>query len=54
VNGQAIGLDGMSQSVSSAGPQWLAARIADLIADRDRLVPQLKSYYGTDVLFAAF
>jgi hypothetical protein len=54
VNGQAIGIDGMSQSTSTAGPQWLAGRCAELTADRDRLVLQMKSYYGTDLVWSVF
>lgn len=51
---QSIGLDGMSQSVATAGPQWLAARIQDLEQERDRLVQLLKTHYNTDITFAAF
>jgi hypothetical protein len=54
VSGQSIGIDGMSQSVSTAGPQWLSERIQELTAERDRLIAQVKAYFGTDLLFAAF
>jgi hypothetical protein len=54
IAGQAIGLDGMSQSTSTAGPQWLAMRIKDLNDDITRLTAQLKAYFGTDLMFFAF
>ena len=50
---QSIGLDGMSQSVGTAGPQWLAGRMNELIAERDRLVQQLKTHYATDMTMFA-
>lgn len=53
-NSQSIGIDGMSQSVATPGPQWLSQRMQDLTAERERLVTQLKSYYGTDILFGAW
>lgn len=49
VAGQSIGVDGLSQSVSTAGPQWLAGRIKELTAERDRLIDQLKGHYATDI-----
>lgn len=49
-----IGLDGLSQSVATAGPQWLAGRLQELTAERDRLVDQMKSHYGTDIQFTVF
>lgn len=51
---QSIGLDGMSQSTATAGPAWLAQRIQELMAERDRIVAQIKAYYGTDVMFSAW
>lgn len=53
-NSRSIGLDGMSQGTSNGGPAWLAGRIADLIAERDRLVANLKSHYGTDIVMMAW
>lgn len=53
-NSQSIGIDGMSQGTGSPGPQWLAGRIAELTAERDRLVANLRAHYGTDVMLAAF
>ena len=49
-----IGIDGLSQSVATAGPQWLAGRLQELIAERDRAVDALKGYYGTDISFGAW
>lgn len=53
-NSFSVGVDGLSQGTSNAGPQWLAQRIADLTGERDRLVGQLKSHFGTDIMFAAW
>jgi len=49
-----IGLDGMSQSVATAGPQWLQMRLKDLEEERDRLIDLLKTHFNTDITFAAF
>lgn len=54
MNTQSVSLDGMAQSVSTAGPMWLQLRIAELTNERDRLVEQLKGYYATDINFTAF
>jgi hypothetical protein len=54
VNSHATGIDGMSQSTSTAGPQWLANRLQELTAERDRLIAQVKAYYGTDIYFSAW
>jgi hypothetical protein len=54
VNAQAVGIDGMSQSTSTAGPQWLANRVGELNIEKDRLTTSLKAYYGTDVYFSAW
>lgn len=51
---QSIGIDGMSQGTSSGGPQWLALRMQELIAERERLILSLRSHYGTDIQLAAF
>jgi hypothetical protein len=51
---QSIGIDGLSQSVTTPGPVWLQLRIQELLSERERLVQQLKSYYGTDMFFAAW
>jgi len=53
-NSQSIGIDGLSQGLGSGGPQWLAGRLADLTAERDRLTANLKSHFGTDIQLAAF
>lgn len=49
-----ISMDGMSQSTATLGPAYLAQRLQELTAERDRLINQLKSYYGTDLAFAIF
>lgn len=51
---QSIGLDGMSQAVATAGPQWLQMRMQELEQERDRLVNLLKTHFNTDITFAAF
>jgi hypothetical protein len=51
---QSVGIDGMSQSVATSGPNWLQLRVAELSAERDRMVEILKTHYGTDIFFAAF
>jgi hypothetical protein len=33
---------------------WLQQRVAELTAERDRLVTQMKNYYGTDLFFGAW
>lgn len=48
------GIDGMSQSSSSAGPQWLAGRIKELSEERERMIMQLKQYYGTDITMSVW
>lgn len=54
VNSFSIGLDGLSQGSANAGPQWLGQRMQDLQAQADRLIPQLKSHYATDIQLFAF
>lgn len=49
-----ISMDGLSQSTGTAGTAYLAQRIAELTAERDRLTAQLKSYYATDLAFSIF
>jgi hypothetical protein len=51
---QAVGLDGMSQSVTTFGPRWLELRMQELMNERDRLVETLKGHYCTDIQFFAF
>ena len=53
-NSFGIGLDGMSQSIGIQLAQLLMARINDLVQDRDRLINQIKMYYGTDMQFSIF
>jgi hypothetical protein len=54
VNSFSVGIDGMSQGTSTAGPQWLAARLQDLQAQAEKMTAQLKSYYGTDINLMAW
>jgi hypothetical protein len=44
-NSTSIGIDGVSQSVSTMGPNFLSTRIQDLEKNRDRLIDTLKGYY---------
>ena len=45
-NSYSIGLDGVSQSVSTPGPQWFAARLQQLSQERDKLLDSVKSFYN--------
>lgn len=49
--GSSLGIDGLSQSVSSPGPNLYATRIEDLQKRKDRLVSKLKTIYGTKFAF---
>jgi hypothetical protein len=51
---QNVSIDGMGQSVSTAGPTWLQLRLQELQTERDRLVDLLKTHYGSDIFFAAW
>lgn len=44
-NSTSIGIDGVSQSVSTMGPNFLSKRIEDLEKQRDRSIDALKGYY---------
>lgn len=44
-NSTSIGIDGVSQSVSTQGPNFLSKRIEDLEKQRERAVDVLKGYY---------
>ena len=54
MNSYSTGIDSMSQSSGNAGPQWLAGRIKELTDERDRMVNQLKAYYGTDITLSVW
>lgn len=54
MNSVSVSVDGVAQGTGSPGPQWLAGRIADLTAERDRLIPMMKSHYGTDMQMKVF
>jgi hypothetical protein len=45
-NSRSIGIDGMSQSVSSAGPQKYQARIEVLTAKKQMLIDKFKSRFA--------
>jgi hypothetical protein len=49
-----VGIDSMSQSSGNAGPQWLSGRIKELSEERDRMIQQLKAYYGTDITMSVW
>lgn len=44
-NSVSIGIDGVSQSTSNAGPQFLATRIGDLEKEEKKLTDAAKGYY---------
>ena len=44
--GHSLGIDAMSQSVSSLGPNLFQPRLTELQAKRDKLVNKIKSLYG--------
>jgi len=54
VGSMSVSIDGLGQSVSTPGPQWLSQRMQELIAERERLVPQIRAYYGTDLVMSVF
>lgn len=45
-SGSSMSIDGMSQSVSTPGPEIFTPRLKDLAEKRARLTKKLKSYYG--------
>ena len=46
-----LGIDGLSQSTSSPGPQWLLARVGQLEEKKEALTQQIKSlYYNTFIV----
>jgi len=51
--GYGIGLDGVSQSIATMGPQWLAARIAELKEKYAHLLDAARSYYNKRILVSA-
>lgn len=50
----ALGIDGLSQSVSGPGPQWLALRLDDLRQRKEELIQQIKSYYYNTMIVSNF
>lgn len=53
-NSNSISIDGVSQSTSSMGPNFLKGRIEDLEKQRDRLMDSLKGYYQRRWLVSEF
>ena len=53
-NSSSIGIDGVSQSVSTMGPNFLTKRIEDLEKQRDRQMEALKGYYQRRFLIDYF
>lgn len=49
-NSVSIGIDGVSQSTSNAGPQFLATRIGDLEKEETKLIEAAKGYYQRSFL----
>ena len=49
-NSVSIGIDGVSQSTSNAGPQFLSTRIADLQKEEEKLTSAVKGYYNRSFL----
>ena len=45
-NSYSIGLDSLSQSVSTPGPQWFAARLQQLTDEKNQLVQSIRSQYN--------
>jgi hypothetical protein len=48
-----IGVDGLSQSISTPGPQIYDTRIALLTDQKDRLIRKIRSIYGTNLFTGA-
>lgn len=46
-NSTSLGIDGMSQSVSTPGPQVFKVRLDELANDRKMLMKKIKKYFGT-------
>jgi hypothetical protein len=44
-NSISLGIDGVSQSTSNPGPQFLTTRVAELEKERERLMDAVKGYY---------
>lgn len=44
-NSYSLGMDGLSQSVSTAGPQWFAARLQQLDQQKQELMDSIRSFY---------
>ena len=52
VNSHSLGTDGLSQSVSGPGPQLYGPRLKDLAEKRQKLMGQLKAFYGYKIFSA--
>jgi len=53
-NSVSIGIDGVSQSTSTAGVNFFQARLKQLTEERDRLLDVVRSYYQTKFLVDYF
>lgn len=51
--GYGIGIDGVSQSISAAGPTWLQARIMDLKEKYEKMIDIAKRYYNKRIMVSA-
>jgi hypothetical protein len=49
-----IGFNGMSQSVATPGPAYLAQRLQELEQQKEMLTQQLKTHFGSDIFFTVF
>lgn len=50
-NSVSLGIDGLSQSISTMGPQRFKVRIEELEAKRKRIIGQIRSLYGMKFTF---
>lgn len=52
-SGYGLGIDGVSQSISTGGPQWLQGRLQALAEKYQHLLDVAKSYYNKRILISA-
>jgi len=48
-NSYSLGMDGLSQSVSTPGPQWFSARLQQLTEEKQQLTDSIKSFYNMGI-----
>lgn len=51
-NSKSIGIDGASQGLGSAGPQWMAARLQDLKEQKAQLESLISAYYSNKIMMS--